>query len=74
MMQHASLEEIPKNSGGWTPENATLVLNPDQVQKNVQKKAHSSDFLIVVERMDEPLLALALTMCIRFGDHNFESG
>jgi hypothetical protein len=66
-LQYASLEKIPKNSA-WTPENATLVLNPDQVQENVQQIVHNYDFLIVVERMDESLVALALTMGIRLGD------
>lgn len=56
---YLSLEDIEPRSV-WTPHSPTHVIDPSAVHKKVYRLLQSYDFMIVVERMDESLTALAL--------------
>ena len=66
-MQFASLENIPKYSA-WNPKERTVVQNPEAIHKRVQDMMNQYDFMLVVDRMDESLVALALLLNIDVGD------
>jgi hypothetical protein len=71
-LRYLSLYEIPQHSA-WSKELPTSVLRPTQVpslqvQSNVKHIIDYYDFLLVVERMDESLVAMALSMGIDLGD------
>jgi len=66
-MQFAALEKIDKHSA-WSPNNRTHVLDPKQIEERVQRMLEGYDFMLVVDRMDESLVALALTLDIDVGD------
>lgn len=66
-LQFAALKEIEKFSA-WSPTNRTAVLNPHQVEANVLRMIEGYDFMLVVDRMDESLVALALLLDIDVGD------
>jgi hypothetical protein len=62
-----SLEQIPSKSF-WLPSRPTRVLNASLVHDKVQSLLHGYDFLMVVERIEESLTALALLTGLRLGD------
>jgi len=66
-MQFAALDDIPKFSA-WSPDARESVQNPDEVQKQVQSIVNGYDFMLVVDRMDESLVALSLLLDIDVGD------
>ena len=66
-LRYTSLTEIPEHSA-WNKTNKTLVINPDQVIENVRQTVKDYDFLVVTERMDESLVAMALVMGLDVGD------
>ena len=58
-LKYLSLDSIEEYSA-WSP-NATdplLVIDPDLVERNVEKILNDYDFLIVAERLDESLVAI----------------
>jgi hypothetical protein len=62
-LQYTSLRPIQQ--GAWTRSNVNVVQNPQQVVDVVQHTVANYDFLLVPDRMDESLVALALTMGLR---------
>ncbi|KAL7561281.1 hypothetical protein ACA910_022552 [Epithemia clementina (nom. ined.)] len=48
----------------WNPDHPTRVRNPSALYTKLQQLFQAYDFIIVVERMDESVTALALTMGI----------
>jgi hypothetical protein len=66
-MRYTTLKDIPRNSS-WTMEHATKVLNASQVQASVKRIVDDYDFLLVVERMDESLVAMSIIMGVPLGD------
>jgi hypothetical protein len=64
---YLSLETIPSKSF-WSPSRPTHVMNARLVHEKVQALLHGYDFIMVVERMDESLTALALLTGLRLGD------
>jgi hypothetical protein len=62
-----SLRFIPKHSA-WTPSFPTYVANAKRVKEHVRHVLQNYDFLLVTERMDESLVALALTLGIDVAD------
>ncbi len=52
----------------WSPEHPHLVMDPDQVQRNVQEIIHAYDFIMIAERMDESVVVLAMILGIPLGD------
>jgi hypothetical protein len=66
-LRYISLEAIPADSA-WISNQPDLVLNPKAIVDNVQKTMLSYDFVIVPERMDESLVAMALLLNIDVGD------
>jgi hypothetical protein len=72
-LRYTSLTEIPEHSawmiGDGTNDNIkTRVQNPLQVMANVRNTLDNYDFIIVTERMDESLVAMALSMGLDVGD------
>ncbi|CAB9525451.1 expressed unknown protein [Seminavis robusta] len=67
-MQFAALEEIPHFSA-WSPKDRIRVKNPEDIQERVQRMVQQDyDFMLVVERMDESLVALSLLLGIDVAD------
>jgi hypothetical protein len=66
-LAYASLNFIPKLSA-WRHSFPTHVLNPQRVKENVHHILQDYDFLLVTERMDESLVAMALTLGISLED------
>jgi hypothetical protein len=66
-LRYTSLTEIPEHSA-WIVENKTQVQNPLQVITNVWNTLDNYDFILVTERMDESLVAMALSMGLTVGD------
>jgi hypothetical protein len=66
-LRWVSLYDIPRQSS-WTKKSPTQVLNPRLVKSNVKNAVDNYDFLLVVERLDESLVAMALTMGLDIGD------
>lgn len=66
-LAYASLKFIPKLSA-WRRSFPTQVLNPQRVKENVQHILQNYDFLLVTERMDESLVAMAMTMGVSLED------
>jgi hypothetical protein len=66
-LRYTSLTEIPEHSA-WIVENKTQVQNPLQVIANVWNTIDNYDFILVTERMDESLVAMALSMGLTVGD------
>jgi hypothetical protein len=64
--QFAALEEVPEFSA-WSPETGDVV-DPDQIVSRIQEIVDRYDFIAVVERMDESLVALALLLGLDVGD------
>lgn len=60
---YLSLERVTPRSV-WSPEHPTQVLNPEAVYSNIKRVIQTYDFLLVVERMEESLIALALLLDI----------
>jgi hypothetical protein len=66
-LRYTSLTEIPEHSA-WIGSNKTQVQNPLQVIANVWNTIDNYDFILVTERMDESLVAMALSMGLNVGD------
>lgn len=66
-LRYLSLNSIAEGSA-WTKKTPERVRNPDAVVNNVRNVIHTYDFLIVPERMDESLTAMALVMGVDVGD------
>jgi len=66
-LRYTSPREIPKYSA-WSTTNKEIVLDPNTVLENVRHTINAYDFLIVTERMDESLVAMALLLGIDVGD------
>lgn len=64
---YLSLEPIEPRSV-WTPHSPTHVINPPAVHRQIQRLLEGYDFMIVVERMDESLTALALLTGLSLAD------
>lgn len=64
---YLSLEPIEPRSV-WTPHSPTFVINPEKLHAKIQTLLESYDFMIVVERMDESLTALALLTGLSLAD------
>ena len=58
-----SIEPVAAQSV-WNPDHPTLVRHPHVVQRKVQAVLQSYDFMLVVDRMEESVVALALVMGI----------
>ncbi|CAB9503849.1 expressed unknown protein [Seminavis robusta] len=65
-LQFSSLERIPVGAG-WDKEEQDLV-HPQDAVKRVKGILNAYDFALVVERMDESLVALALLLGVPVGD------
>jgi hypothetical protein len=52
----------------WHQQHSEQVLKPDKVHAAVQQIVQSYDFILVAERMDESLVALALVLGVRVQD------
>jgi hypothetical protein len=66
-LQYATLRDIPAGSA-WSYENKSTVINASRVEENVHHLVNSYDFLLVVERMQESLVAMALIMGLDVGN------
>jgi hypothetical protein len=66
-LRYISFDPIPEYSA-WTPERPEQIVNPQQVVKYVRRTIQDYDFMIVPERMDESLVAMALLLNIDVGD------
>lgn len=66
-LRYTSLDEIAKGSA-WSATNRTRVLHPEQVVANVRSVIDSYGFLLVTERMEESLVAMALVLGIDVAD------
>eukprot|EP00980_Cylindrotheca_fusiformis_P020095 scaffold7169_cov107-Cylindrotheca_fusiformis.AAC.4 len=66
-LAYASLHFIPKFSA-WKRSLPTQVLNPKRVEDNVHQIVDKYDFLLVTERMDESLVAMALILGVSVED------
>lgn len=64
---YLSLEPIEPRSV-WTPHHPTHVVNPQRLHDKIRSLLQSYDFMIVVERMDESLTALALLTGLSLAD------
>ncbi len=62
-----SLYEIPKHSA-WKPGFPEYVVRSDRVEEHVQHVLDNNDFLILTERMDESLVALAMLLDVSIKD------
>jgi hypothetical protein len=67
MFNYITLRKIPPKSV-WNPSTPRQVQNETLVTEYVQEIVNSYDFLMVVERMDESLTALALVAGLDLGD------
>jgi len=52
----------------WSPEKPHYVLNPQQVERNVQEIIQAYDFIMIAERMDESTVALAMILGLDLTD------
>jgi hypothetical protein len=52
----------------WAPDQPDQVVNPAQVERNVDEILRAYDFIMVAERMDESVVALALLLGLDLGD------
>ena len=66
-LRYLSLHRIEPHTA-WNSTSPTRVLSANQVVDNVRNVINSYDFLMVVERMNESLVAMALIMGIDIGD------
>lgn len=66
-LRYASFHEIPKQSA-WMAADPTTVINPELVASNVRQALQGYGFVLVTERMDESLVAMALLLGIDVGD------
>ena len=66
-LHYATLRDIPAGSA-WSYENKSTVINASRVEENVHHLVNSYDFLLVVERMQESLVAMALIMGLDVGN------
>jgi hypothetical protein len=66
-LRYTSLSKIPEYSA-WTSDSPETVLNPSAVVSNVREVVNSYDIILVPERMDESLTAMALLLGIDVGD------
>ncbi|CAB9498622.1 expressed unknown protein [Seminavis robusta] len=60
-LQFAALEPIPYFAA-WDPSDRETVQNADKVQAIIHRMMRGYNFMIVVERMEESLVALALLL------------
>jgi hypothetical protein len=67
MLDYIALTKIPARSA-WTPDQPKQVRNETAVTTVVREIVQSYDFLLVVERMDESLTALAMMTGLSLGD------
>jgi hypothetical protein len=58
----------PRLSKSWTPANPTKVLDPHSIQSAVRQIFKDYDFILVAERMDESLVAMALLLGVSITD------
>jgi hypothetical protein len=66
-LRYTSPERIPAGSA-WSANSPGAVLNPAAVADSVRRVVDSYDFLLLPERMDESLTAMALVMGLDVGD------
>ena len=66
-LRYASFHDIPKQSA-WMAADPTTVINPELVASNVRQALQGYGFVLVTERMDESLVAMALLLGIDVGD------
>lgn len=52
----------------WSPTQPRMVIKPDQVQQNVHDILQEYDFILVAERMDESVVALAMVLGLPLAD------
>ena len=66
-LQYSMLTIIDKWSA-WNTSDPTRIINPRQVQRHVQQVIEGYDFIGVVERLDESLVALQLLLGLETSD------
>jgi hypothetical protein len=66
-LYYSSLEHIPQHSA-WKPSHPNYVLHSQRVKENVRNVLQQYDFLLVTERMDESLVAMALLLGLDVAD------
>jgi len=66
-LRYISLNTIPEHSA-WHQDSPETVLHAEAVVENVRQAIASYDFILVPERMDESLVAMALILDIDVGD------
>jgi hypothetical protein len=66
-LRYITFDPIPEFSA-WTPERPEHVVHPERVLDHVRLAIQTYHFIIVPERMDESLVALALLLNIDVGD------
>lgn len=66
-MRYLSLDRIEKGSA-WTGARPTVVLRPNRVEGLAKQIVQDYDFLAVVERLDESIVALQLLLGLDTGD------
>jgi len=66
-LRYLALDPIEPGSA-WSADAPEAVNNTDQIHRNVQQIIEQYDFLIVVERMDELLVALQMLLGVDIGD------
>lgn len=64
--QYASLEPVPRFSA-WSRDTGDVIA-PDMIAARIKSILNGYDFIAVVERMDESLVALALLLGVNAGD------
>jgi hypothetical protein len=52
----------------WSPTQPHMVIKPEQVRQNVYDIIHAYDFILVAERMDESIVALAMILGLPLAD------
>jgi len=72
-LSYISLDTISSQSAWDEKEGLDVVINPDEVQDNVRNAINDYDFLIVVERFDESLVAMQLLLDLDPGDILYSS-
>jgi hypothetical protein len=55
-------------ASSWSSDNKTIVSNPHQVESTVRQIFQDYDFILVAERLDESLVAMALVMGLPIAD------
>lgn len=65
-VRYCSMEKELAES--WSPTQPHMVINPDQIRRNVYDILQAYDFILVAERMDESIVALAMILGLPLTD------